>query len=592
MRIRCAAVTLAFLSAAPVHIHAAQPEFDSYTVRTDIVPMRDGVRLATDVYQPAHGGRTAPRRFPVLVCRTPYNKAGVRGQAIYLAERGYVVLAQDVRGRFASEGSFYAFINEGKDGYDTIEWAAVQPWSNGRVGTFGASYLAWDQYFAAMYRPPHLGAMFALVGGANFYDEYAYPGGVPNLGWPIWIANSARSSPQAATHPEAANQMTGIVLKDAVDWLRLEPSARATLFRGFPDHERMYDDFVEHPRLDDYWKQRGFYTEGYWREMKDVPIYFLTGWYDYFIEGVLKNFEALSRLQKTEKKLLIGPWPHGTGAAQCGDVFYGQAAAVDQNALMADWFDHWLKGKPYDWIGPEAVRIFRMGGGDGSRGNEHKMHDGGQWETLDTWPPPHRQTETLYLHEGGMLTADKPGTEEPSRYAHDPAHLVPSIGGRDGAGGWSVNCGQNQVCSSRYVGCTDSKPLNERQDVLSFSTEPLRAPRDVTGPVRASFWVASDAPVADFVAKLIDVWPDGYALILLDGQTRVELSGKKKPRQVTVELGSVSNLFAAGHRIRLDIQSSNFPKLDFVRKESRQTVYHEGRRPSYLELSMPPPAKR
>jgi putative CocE/NonD family hydrolase len=569
-------------------VSAAPPQFDSYTVRTDIVRMRDGVRLATDVYAPARDGKTVSGRFPVLVSRTPYNKAGIRGQGIYFAKRGYIVLAQDVRGRFASEGGFYAFVNEGKDGYDTIEWAAAQPWSNGRVGTFGASYLAWDQYFAAMYRPPHLAAMFALVGGANFYEEYAYPGGVPNLGWPIWIANSARSSPQAALHPDTAKKMSGIVLEDAVKWLRLDPEARTALFQGFPDHERIYRDFVSHPKMDDYWKQRGFYTQGYWREMKDVPIYFLTGWYDYFIEGVLKNFEALSRVQKTEKKLLIGPWPHGTGAAQCGDVFFGQSAAVDQNALMADWFDHWLKGKPYDWIGPEAVRIFRMGGGDGSRNAKNKMRDGGQWQTLDAWPPPHRQAERFYLPEGGLLTKASPGVEEPSRYVHDPEHLVPSIGGRDGAGGWSVNCAQNQICSPRYVGCSDSKPLNERQDVLSFSTEPLRAPRDVTGRVRATIWAASDAPEADFVAKLIDVFPSGYALILLDGQTRVQFDGKKKPRQVTIDLGSISNLFAAGHRIRLDIQSSNFPKLGFVRRTSRQTVYHESRRPSYLEVPATP----
>ncbi|MGH9663092.1 MAG: CocE/NonD family hydrolase, partial [Bryobacteraceae bacterium] len=431
---------------------------------------------------------------------------------------------------------------------------------------------------------PHLGAMFALVGGANFYDEYAYLGGVPNLGWPIWIANSARSSPQAAMHPAAVRQMNDIVLKDAVTWLRLDPDARAALFHGFPDHERMYRDFVSHPRIDDYWKQRGFYTEGYWREMKDVPTYFLTGWYDYFIEGVLKNFEALSRFQKTEKKLLIGPWPHGTGASQCGDVFFGSAAAVDQNALIADWFNHWLKEQAYDWIGPEPVRIFRMGGGDGSRGTENKMHDGGQWQTLDAWPPQHRQAERLYLHEGGLLTIGMPGAEDPSRYVHDPDRLVPTVGGRDGAGGWSVNCAQNQICSPRYVGCADSKPLNERQDVLSFSTEPLRASREVTGMVRAVLWASSDAPVADLVAKLIDVSPDGYALILLDGQTRVQFGGKNKVRQVTIEMGSISNLFAAGHRIRVDVQSSNFPKLDFVRRESRQTVYHETRRPSYLEL--------
>ncbi|MEO7143174.1 MAG: CocE/NonD family hydrolase [Bryobacteraceae bacterium] len=561
-------------------VGVAAPLSASFTVRQEMVSMRDGVKLAADVYLPAHGDKTAGGKFPVLVVRTPYNKSGSHGQAAYLAERGFAVVAQDVRGRFASAGEFYHFVNEGKDGYDTIEWAAAQPWSDGKVGTFGASYLAWDQYCAAMYRPPHLSAMFALVGGANFYDEYGYLGGVPNLGWPIWMANSARSSHQAAAHPEAARKMDGIVLKDAGAWLRMEPAARAGLFRGFPEYERLYNDWAAHPQFDDYWRQRGFYTEGYWKEMKDVPVYFVTGWYDYFIEGVLKNFEALSRFQKSEKKLLVGPWPHGTGAAQCGDVYFGPSAAVDQNALMADWFGHWLKGAPYTWIGPEKVRVFRMGGGDGARGENKKMSDGGQWNTLTIWPPAHTRPRRFYFHENGLLTGGKPGREKPSHYRHDPDRLVPSIGGRDGAGGWSVNCAQDQ------------KPLNGRTDVLHFATAPLPAAAEVTGMVRVAMWVSSDAETADFIVKLIDVAPNGYALILVDGERRLRFRSNAKAREVTIDIGSIGNLFAAGHRIRVDIASSNFPKLDFIRRASSQTVYHDAGRASFLEAPVMAQAKR
>src|ERR1035438_5129945 len=199
--------------------------------------------------------------------------------------------------------------------FRSIEWAASQPWSDGQVGTFGASYLAWDQYFAAMLRPPHLQAMFALVGGAKFYDEYAYPGGIPNLGWPVWILKSAQTSPQAKDHPAQVAAMTKLLQETPVPWLKLSDEARAAIFRGFPDHERMYADFLQHPNFDSYWKQKGFYTAGAYQEMKDVPTFFLTGWYDYFADGVLENFRALSKSQHTMKRLLIGSWPHATGEA-------------------------------------------------------------------------------------------------------------------------------------------------------------------------------------------------------------------------------------------------------------------------------------
>src|SRR5436190_4352038 len=204
-----------------------------------MVSMRDGVKLSTDLYRPARGGKAVEGRFPVLMYRTPYNKAGQKSAGAYFAQRGYIVAVQDCRGRFGSEGEFYAFVNEGKDGYDAIEWAGTQNWSNGKVGTIGASYLAWDQYHAAMYNPPHLSAMFALVGGANFYDEYGYPGGAPNLGWPLWILNSASTSPQAASNPAAA-AMVNRAKEHPETWLALSPAARAEVFRDFPFHKKMY----------------------------------------------------------------------------------------------------------------------------------------------------------------------------------------------------------------------------------------------------------------------------------------------------------------------------------------------------------------
>lgn len=560
---RFTAFLLAALSAA---FGADAQEF---TVRTVQVPMRDGVKLAADLYLPSKA-----EKAPVLVVRTPYNKSGARGDAAYLAGRGYAVLAQDCRGRFDSGGRFYAFVNEGADGYDTIEWAAAQPWSNGQVGTFGASYLAWDQYFAAMLKPPHLVAMFALVGGARFYDEYGYPGGVPNLAWPVWILNSARSSRQAREHKDAADRIAAMLNTNPFEWLRLPAPERARIFEGFPEQARMYADFLAHPRFDDYWRQRGFDTAGHYAEMKDVPILFVTGWYDYFAEGVLGNFQALSRLQRTAKRLVVGPWPHATGGAACGDASFGDSAAVDQRALMADWFDHWLRGRRFTLVSEMPVRFFRMGGGDGARTNG-KLAAGGQWLDALSWPPEGSALTRYYLQPEGGLAPAPPKQSGASTFRHDPSNPVPTRGGRYGSGGWSPNCAQ------------DTRPLDERADILKFQTAPLSGPVEVTGKIKAVIRATSDAPSADFAAKLIDVYPDGYALILGDGIARAAMG--KSPREVVIDIGSVSNLFAAGHRIRVDIAGSNFPRYEPNPSAGSHVVLHAPAHASYIELPVSRP---
>ena len=577
-------------------VAAAAQEFDSVVVVTEMVAMRDGVKLATDVYRPARGNQATPERLPVLLSRTPYDKTGMRGIAEYLARRGFVVAAQDCRGRFASQGEFYAFLNEGKDGYDSIEWAAAQPWSNGKVGTFGGSYVAWNQHHAAMYKPPHLEAMFAVVGGTNFYQEYGYPGGAPNLGWPMWLLGSARTSQQAAANPDSAAKLNEAGKQSAL-WLQEPAKQRGGIFQGFPAHQRMYDDLLAHPTFDDYWKQRGWHTAGYYDDIKDVPTLFLTGWYDYFGPGSMRTFAALSAKQKTDKKLIVGPWPHSVGARECGDVWFGEAAGLETMAYMADWFGHWLKEKPLELIGPERVRIFRMGGGDGSRTAQGKMNHGGDWQTATAWPPPDAKYERYYLHRGGGLKVAVPSEPgEPSSFAYDPQNPVPTIGGRYG-GGTTPRCAQNPVCALNILGCKDAKPLNSRPDVLSFSTAPLSSPVTVTGVVRAKFWVASDAPDTDFTAKLVDVYPNGYALIVADGQIRARFRNSferpeplepGKTYEVTVDLGPTSNLFAAGHRIGLDVSSSNYPNIEPNPHKARNSVYHDAQRSSFVELPVVP----
>jgi putative CocE/NonD family hydrolase len=582
----------------------ATEEFDSVHRTTQMVAMRDGVRLATDVYRPARGGQPVETRFPVLIYRSPYNKDGNRKSAIYFAQHGYVVLAQDCRGRFVSEGAFYPFVNEGRDGYDTIEWAAAQPWSNGKVGTLGASYLAWDQYLAAMERPPHLVAMFANVAGANFYRESAYRGGAPGLGWPIWILYMARTSSEAAHDPPAASELTA-VFDDPRSWLGRHPQLRAESFQKFPAYRRMYEDFYSHPDFDQYWRQTAFHIAGHYRRMKDVPVFFISGWYDSFVEGVLENYAALSRLHKSAQKLWVGPWPHAIGGATCGDAAFGAQAAVREDELALDWFDRWLKGRGFRVIGAEPVRIFRMGGGDGGRTFEGKLNHGGEWLALDTWPPPAARPARYYLRDSGSLSPTAPGREEPSSLAFDPERPVPTIGGRYGLPPWTPSGPQDQRCSPKIFGCEGSAPLKERDDVLSFSTAPLQGPVDVIGKVSATLWISSDAVDTDFAAKLTDVYPDGYALILADGQLRAryrtsferpELMKPGKTCRLAVDLGSVANRFAVGHRIRVDVSSSNYPKFEpnpntgeppdrwTRRVKTRNTVYHHAGRASYVEL--------
>jgi putative CocE/NonD family hydrolase len=276
-------------------------------------------------------------------------------------------------------------------------------------------------------------------------------------------------------------------------------------------------------------------------------------------------------------------------------VSFGESAGLDVMAYMADWFSHWLKGKPLALIGSEPVRTFRMGGGDGSRTAQGKMNHGGEWRTDTAWPLASAKAVRYYLHVGGTLRPTPPsGAAEPSVYQYDPQNPVPTIGGRYG-GGATPRCAQNQVCALNIAGCKDDKPLNSRADILSFSGEPLSAPVEVTGFVRAKYWVSSDAPDSDFTAKLVDVYPNGYALILADGQIRASLrnsferSEPMKPGkmyEVTIDLGPTSNLFAAGHRIRLDVSSSNYPSIEPNGHKAHNSIYHDARRSSYIELPL------
>ena len=607
-------------------------EYGVAVIRNIMVPMRDGVKLATDVYLPARNGAPVPGKFPVLVSRTPYNKNSPpappgsitplkekeRNAATFFAEHGYAVVLQDCRGRFNSEGTFYIDVNEGKDGYDTVEWAARQPWSTGDVGTYGRSYLSQVQNSLAVLRPPHLRTMFIMVGASNYYDEGAYRGGVftllHNL---VYALMFAATSQEAAKDPVLRQAMLEAGHQQLGAWLLAYPfRPNASPLLASPVNQKWFQDFVNHEYYDNYWKQNGFNFEVAYDKYPDIPVYFLSGWYDLFLHGSLHNYMGLASRHKSLTKLMVGPWVHGIGPRFSGDVDFGPAAEVDLLAQMQRWFDHFLKGKSTGITKEQPVRLFVMGGGSGLRTASGRMEDGGQWINTTAWPVPDAASHPFYFHSDGLLSEQAPGSEKSTSYMFDPKHPVPTIGGQiDSGKDFSPDGPRDQRCNLKIFGCDNDLPLSSRRDVLVFQTPPLQSDVTIAGPVTVDLWISSSAPDTDFTAKLVDVappnmdYPQGYAMNLADRIIRVRGGDYAaspsflKPgeiRKVTVDLLGVANRFANGHRIRVDISSSNFPFFavnpNTGEPEGHQThevpaintVYHDQQHPSHINLPLFP----
>lgn len=611
--------------------------YDVMQMHDVMVPMRDGVRLATDIYLPMQGGRPLPGPFPVLLTRTPYGKTRVDSVATaqLMASHGYADVIQDVRGRFSSEGKFYLYIHEGEDGFDTAVWIGRQPWSNRKIGTYGGSYMAATQTSMAVLRPPHLAAMFISVGSANYYEDGAGAGGayalLHNLDYAMELASTSREA------EEILAKQKSTVLPNTVDWaVKFNSSAtaigqqakdnlmawiKAYPFRPnasplwqFPSYEQCFQDFANHPYMDAYWRQNGFMLEGRYSDLPDIPIHYVTGWYDLFCRGSLVNYIGTAKVHRSLTKLVVGAWPHDVGPDHAGDVNFGHQAAMDVNRLQLDWFDHVLQGKDNGMLETSPVRIFLMGGGTERRGEGGRLDHGGQWLREKAWPPPEATPRPFYLHPDGTLSEDKSasGEAEFTQFAYDPAHPVPTVGGKIDSGVQLFPQGaQNQILAGAIPGCPNVMPLSARRDVLVFQTPPLTAPVDIAGPVTVELWISSSAPDTDFTAKLIDVippnadYPDGYAMNLADRITRVRSDGDRtrsrllapsEVRKVTVDLIATANHFAAGHRIRVDISSSNFPFFDANpntgETQEHQThqqvalnrVHHTVQRPSHILL--------
>jgi hypothetical protein len=615
-------------------------EAPDYTLLSDVmVPMRDGVRLATDVYVPASADARARGRFPVILERTPYDKTapsrsertptnptplGRAAVAAFFARRGYVVVYQDCRGRYKSEGEFVKYLSDGNDGYDTCAWMVKQPWCNGRIGTMGLSYAAHTQGALGSAGAPGVVAMFLDSGGfSNAYQDGIRQGGAFELKQATWAFNQALESPELQHDPAKLAAMKGI---DIRDWFRRMPWRRGNSpVTLAPEYENYLFEQWEHGIFDAYWKQLGIYGEGFYDRYVDAAMVHMSSWFDAYTRTATDNYIGLSKRKRSPMRLIMGPWTHGDRQlTYVGDVDFGPNATVDGNiatdflTLRLRWFDRFLKGAQNGVDAEPKVRIFVMGGGSGRKNSAGRLEHGGRWRSERDWPLPDTRWTPYYCGRDGSLSITMPTERDAYReYKFDPAHPVPTIGGTVTSGQPVMVGGAfDQREGSRFFGSTEPyRALAERSDVLVFQTPPLETDVEVTGPIAANLWIASDCPDTDFTIKVVDVhppngdYPDGFAMNVADGILRVRYRDSwERPSLMTpgtvyriqVTAFPTSNLFARGHRIRIDISSSNFPHFDVNpntgEAEARATsmriamnrVYADALRPSHVVLPIIP----
>lgn len=569
---------------------------ESIVIRDVMVPMRDGVRLATDVTLPAQSGRALPGPFPTLLHRTPYDKSATRLSEVSLhnpvpksngtvaselALGGYAVLSQDCRGRYASEGVFQKYLGEGEDGIDTLDWARDQPWCSGSFGTFGLSYSAHVQTALAVLKPQGLNAMFLDSGGFwNAYQGGVRRGGAFELKQATWAFKHARLSAAAEDSAVAA----ALDAEGIADWFLKMPWQRGkSPLRHVPEYEDYLFDQWEHGTFDAFWQRPELYAAPHYDALARVPAFLICGWYDPYAETMFEHFKGINAAGG-HADLVMGPWLHGRRSQTfAGDVDFGIQSvldgqiAPDYDTLRRGWFDHWLKPSTNQPSAPE-VRWFCMGGGSGKRDSRGRMEHGGRWRSDGIWPPAFSRKQAFHLTaEGGLSAVPPPPTE--IVFKTDPANPVPSIGGAITSGAPVMEGGAfDQVTTEQTFGAVPPfQPLGSRSDVLVFATTPLIEDVEIAGPVTVQLTLETDVPDADITIKLIDWappnadYPNGFAMNLTDGILRLryrndwsrpELLADGEKVEVTIEAAPTANLFRAGHRIRIDISGSNFPKFD------------------------------
>ncbi|MGA2777225.1 MAG: CocE/NonD family hydrolase [Steroidobacteraceae bacterium] len=570
---------------------AAGP-FDVLVLRDQRVRMRDGVNLATDVYLPARGAERISTPQPTLLERTPYGKSqdGTRhastAVARLFASRGYAVVFQDCRGRGKSEGAYVKYLSDGADGFDCCAWIIEQSWCNGAIGTMGLSYAAHTQGALASAGAPGVKAMFMDSGGfSNAYQGGIRQGGAFELKQVTWAFNEALDAPDVKADPSVLAAMKAT---DLAAWFARMPWRRGhSPLSPVPDYESYVFDQWEHGRFDAYWKQIGIYAAGYYEQYCDAATVLISSWYDPYPRTVTDNFRALTARKRGPIHMILGPWTHGNREqTYAGDVDFGPASSFNENVapnyltLKLRWFDRFLKGERNGIELDAPVRLFVMGGGSGRRTAQGRLDHGGSWRTEQTWPLPTERATPYYLQPDGSLASQlPPGHAAPRQYRYDPAAPVPTIGGTITSGQPIMVGGAfDQREAGAFFGCrAPYRALDRRSDVLVFMTPPLAADLELTGTISAELWIASDAPDTDFTIKLIDVYPpnadypNGYAMNLTDGILRCRyrdsweaptLMRAGQIYRIRIDAFPTSNLFKAGHRVRLDISSSNFPHFD------------------------------
>lgn len=619
-----------FAVANRVHADAGQtkpqPAYQVQIERNVPVRMRDGIILATDLYIPLKDGQPLKDKVPAVLQRTPYDKLPLEKVASFFASHGYLSVVQDCRGRFLSGGTFFPFVNEPKDGYDTIDWLAKHPLCNGKVGMFGCSYLGWVQLQAATQRPPALKTMVPFQGPNNGYHYSMHTGGAVHLGLLQWCLRMTTTSKEARDNPAIARAVQPMFTGDNfLRWASRTPWKRGqTPLSTLPDYEDgTFQLFFENNDYNAFWQQPGLGMDEYFESFPDIPILWVGGWYDWYPRSISDGYQKMVSLKRPNQHLLMGPWTHNNFEPACGDVHFGFGdgnvrSHDDYWHLELQWFNRWLKEDPTAKIG-KPIQVFVMGGGDGKR-NEERLNHGGQWHHGESWPPRGVQTTAFFLQSGGGLSRDKPSRSDASTaYTYDPRNTVSSttrcfvpfgpprptdraIGPRD------------QIELETLPGHgSPGMPLASRPDVLVFQTEPLARTIVVAGNIKVVLYISSDAPDTDFFVKLIDVhppsldFPAGFALPITDGVIRARYRESfttpslLKPGQVyrlEFPLEPSANRFQAGHRLRVDVCSSNFPGYDINRNTgdpndrrwriAENTVWHSAKHASAVLLPIAP----
>jgi len=608
--------TLAAKSQAPYEVF----------VQNDLrIPVRDGTKLALDLYLPAKDGKPVKGKHPTLLARTPYNKNGLAAEARWFAARGYAVVVNDVRGRYASQGRWRMLVDDPDDGFDIAQWIGQEPWSSGKVGTFGTSYVGGTQHALACTRPPELACMIPVDSVSNTGVAGIRHGGAFELRFMNWIFTiGAPNAREALADPKLKNalEQNGKLMPQHLLHLPVRPGM--TPLKHVPDYEAWLVEVMRHGDNDAFWKQPGYAVVDNVERYADVPVYHVTGWYDSWCRQNVMNWQALSKTKKSPQLLIIGPWTHGSQAKNfAGEIEFPPEAALDFNQWRLRWFERWLKGvnNGVEKEGEGPVRLFIMGGGDGRKSAAGRLRHGGSWRQEKTFPLERTQFTPYYLHGDGSLNRKPPAEKATATtFRFDPENPVPTIGGNlSSVAGLLEAGGFDQRCRASTLFAKDQLPLSERRDVLVFQTAPLEEDVELTGPVTVNLYVSSTAVDTDFTAKLIDVYPPnpdyplgfdlniGDSIIRMRYRDSLEKAELMKPGLVykaAIELYPTANVFAKGHRIRLDLSSSNFPRFDLnpntgeplqqhrLMIAADNTVYHNASQASHVVLPMIPKAKQ